>query len=255
MKKRTLGFLLAVAMTVASVGMVTDSVYAQDLKPERDDNVSAPYSVNTSYLAVRDNGYIRIMYKDSKIYADMLDQNFNVTDKKNVDLELPLYGGFYAGTDGNYYIVEGQKNENEDNNAEVIRVIKYDHNFNRAGAANIHSDANLWGAQVRTPFDFGGFTAVQNGNTLLIAVGHEGYVDPTVGQGHQGILIMEVNTDTMTGSFIDGCDLWHSFDQHLTFDGSDYYLQEETIIFRKKVKGAAVQQLRKFLQMKMAVLK
>jgi hypothetical protein len=226
MKKKIWGFLLAGVLAFASAGMSFTAVHAEDLMPERDDNVNYTYYDTYSYLAVRDSGYIRVMYKNSQICVDILNQNFSVTAKKKISLELPLYGGFYAGKDGNYYIVEGQKNEKEDNSAEVIRIIKYDHNFNRAGAASIHSDADLWGAQVRTPFRSGGFAAEQNGNTLLIAVGHEGYVDPAVGQGHQGLLLMQVNTDTMTGGLISGCDLWHSFDQHLTFDGTNYYLQE-----------------------------
>lgn len=45
-------------------------------------------------------------------------------------MELPLWGGFYAGSDG-YYLVEGQTNNKENDSAEVIRVIRYDTNWNR----------------------------------------------------------------------------------------------------------------------------
>ncbi|MFR5149252.1 MAG: hypothetical protein ACLTER_06740 [Ruminococcus sp.] len=69
-------------------------------------------------------------------------------------MELPLWGGFYAGSDG-YYLVEGQNNTAEDNSAEVIRVIRYDTNWNRSGAASITSNPDLFGGEVRYPFDYG----------------------------------------------------------------------------------------------------
>lgn len=52
--------------------------------------------------------------------------------------------GFYAGSDG-YYLVEGQTNNKENDSAEVIRVIRYDTNWNRNGAAAITSNPELFG--------------------------------------------------------------------------------------------------------------
>mgnify|MGYP000161060651 CR=1 FL=1 len=50
------------------------------------------------------------------------DNHLQIKSRKEIALELPLWGGFYAGSDG-YYLVEGQSNTTEDDTAEVIRVI------------------------------------------------------------------------------------------------------------------------------------
>lgn len=51
-------------------------------------------------------------------------------------MELNIWGGFYVGSNA-YYLVEGKNNTAENTAAEVIRVIKYDKNWNRLGVAKI----------------------------------------------------------------------------------------------------------------------
>lgn len=65
-------------------------------------------------------------------------------------MELPLWGGFYAGSDG-YYLVEGQTNNKENDSAEVIRVIRYDTNWKRTGAAAITSNPELLAVRSARP--------------------------------------------------------------------------------------------------------
>ncbi len=45
-------------------------------------------------------------------------------------MELDIWGGFYNGDDA-YYVVEGVNNESENDEAEVIRIIKYDKTWKR----------------------------------------------------------------------------------------------------------------------------
>ncbi|MBQ1390219.1 MAG: cell wall-binding repeat-containing protein, partial [Firmicutes bacterium] len=47
------------------------------------------------------------------------------------------------------------------------------------------------------------------------------------GQGHQGLLLIEVNEQTMTGKII-ACDLWHSFMQYIQADSDKLYLLEQS---------------------------
>ena len=68
---------------------------------------------------------MRVFYDGKKIGIEYYDDNFMIQSKKSLDMELELWGGFYAGSDA-YYLVEGQKNTAESDTAEVIRVIKYD---------------------------------------------------------------------------------------------------------------------------------
>lgn len=104
--------------------------------------------------------------------------------KRSLDLELDLWGGFYAGDDA-YYIAEGQNNTEENNNKEVIRIIKYDHNWKRLGAASIKRDRVVAENSVRYPFDASSCDMIEHKGKLYLVSGHEGYVDPKYGQGHQ----------------------------------------------------------------------
>ena len=86
----------------------------------------------------------------------------------------------------------------------------HDTNWNRSGAASITSNPDLFGGEVRYPFDYGCVEMTETNGTLYIVTGHEGYVDESVGQGHQGFLMIAVDQASMTGKIV-SCDLWHSF--------------------------------------------
>ena len=45
---------------------------------------------------------------------------------------------------------------------------------------------SFFGGEVRTPFDYGCVEMTESNGKLYVVTGHEGYVDPSVGQGHQG---------------------------------------------------------------------
>ena len=199
-------------------------VPAERTMPLPTDNLRARW-IRTSYLAETADGYMRVAYEDPEITVEYYDDQMNYISGGTVEKELPLWGGFCAGPDA-YYIVEGQNNEEEDNAAEVIRVIKYDLEWNRVGAASI-TGTKYFGGQVRYPFDASNVSMTEAGGKLFIATGHEGYVDSNVGQGHQGLLVIKVDTDSMTGSIVKS-DLYHSFTQHLAIQDNDLYLLEQS---------------------------
>ncbi|MCM1173143.1 MAG: leucine-rich repeat domain-containing protein [Clostridium sp.] len=179
-----------------------------------------------SALVATDNGYMRVTYNWERISVEYYDDNFNILSKKLIDMELDIWGGFYAGEDA-YYVVEGRNNTDENDEVEVIRVIKYDKNWNRMGAASITSNPDLFGGQVRYPFDSGCVEMEEYNGKLYIVTGHEGYVDYRVGQGHQGFLMIAVDTSAMTGEIVKS-DLWHSFAQYIARSGSYLYMLEQS---------------------------
>ncbi len=181
--------------------------------------------IKTTYLVATDTGYMRVIYNGEKIVAEYYDSNFNLLNKKLIDLELPVWGGFYAGNDA-YYIAEGQYNNDENDDAEFIRIIKYDKDWKRIGAAGIKCGTSYYDP-VRTPFFNGNVEMVESAGSLYLVTGHEGYVDPAYGMGHQGYLMIKVDTATMTGSCIDS-DLWHSLAQYIKVDGSKFYVLEQS---------------------------
>lgn len=180
----------------------------------------------TSNLVATDSGYMRIFYRGKTVGVEYYDNDFNIQSKKTIPMELDMWGGFYAGSDA-YYLVEGQANKDESDTAEVIRVIKYDTSWNKKGAANITGNPELFGGEVRYPFDNGCVEFTERNGILYIVTGHEGYVDSLYGQGHQGFLMIAVNTSSMTGKIVD-CDYWHSFAQYIESKDSNLYVLEQS---------------------------
>ena len=178
-----------------------------------------------AYLTKLNNGYMRVFYNDGKIGIEYYDNEFNLTKSGNLDMELSMWGGFYAGSDG-YYIAEGKSNTGENDSAEVIRIIHYDKNWNRVGAASITGNTALFGGEVRYPFKGGSGSMCEYGNKLYLTTGHEGYVDEAYGQGHQGFLLIEVNKSTLTGRIIQS-DLSHSFTQIVKPGSDGIYIYEQ----------------------------
>ena len=200
-------------------------VQAASLTPTAQDNLSVKLRRSSDLISIS-NGYMRVFRKTNSVGIEYYDNSLQITDKREIPMELPLWGGFYAGSDG-YYLVEGQNNTAEDNSAEVIRVIRYDTNWNRSGAASITSNPDLFGGEVRYPFDYGCVEMTETNGTLYIVTGHEGYVDESVGQGHQGFLMIAVDQASMTGKIV-SCDLWHSFAQYIKSQSSYLYVLEQS---------------------------
>ncbi len=181
--------------------------------------------VNNAYLAETEEGFIRVFCKDGEIHAEYYDGDLNIVSKRLVKMELPVWGGFFRSRDA-YYVVEGQPNPEEDDHAEVIRVIRYDHQWNRTGAASIANQSHLWEGRTRYPFDSSNLSMAEYNGILYIAAGHQGYTDAAYGQGHQGLLLITVEEASMTGKIVAG-DYGHSFAQHLECDDTGLYMLEE----------------------------
>ena len=223
-------FLSILIIFIGLIGLIfifTGKSYAtSDLIPTASDNIQISLKSKSSLVAV-DSGYMRVFYDsvNKKIGVEYYDDNFNILSKREIDMELSVWGGFYAGKDA-YYIVVGQTNTAEDDTAEVIRVIKYDKNWNRLGAAKITRNEDPF-TEVRFPFDYGSVEMTEVNGYLYIVTAHQGYVDSSVGQGHQGFLMIKVDEDAMEGEIVDA-DLWHSFAQYIVYKDSNFYVLEQS---------------------------
>lgn len=198
---------------------------ADSLAPAAQDNLNVNLRRTSDLVPVSD-GYMRVFYKKTAVGIEYYDNHLQIKSRKEIALELPLWGGFYAGSDG-YYLVEGQSNTTEDDTAEVIRVIRYDKNWKRNGAASITNNPDLFGGEVRYPFDYGCVEMSENNGKLYIVTGHRGYVDESIGQGHQGFLMIQVDQSSMTGKIV-SCDLWHSFAQYIKSKDNYMYVLEQS---------------------------
>ena len=154
---------------------------------------------------------------DDKLLIEKYSTDFTRQFSKKLDSELELFGGFYAGKDA-YYIAWGQMNWDEEDSKEVIRLIKYDKNWNRIGAASLR------GANTTAPFSAGNLRMAEYGNVLYIRTSHGMYTTDD-GLNHQANLTWQVRTSDMTS--IDSCHeitnqtegyVSHSFNQFILID-------------------------------------
>lgn len=142
-----------------------------------------------SYLIPGTNGFTRVEYVGDKLLIENYNSNFQRINGSLTSLALPVFGGFYEGSDA-YYVVTGQENTEEDNAKEVIRITKYSKTWQNLGSAS------LYGANTTIPFDASCLRMCENGDYLFIRTGHEMYTTSD-GLNHQANLSIMLNTNTM----------------------------------------------------------
>lgn len=146
--------------------------------------------------------------------------NYKLLDTKSVPFELEKFGGFYSGEKYNY-IVFGQNNIEESDSKEVIRIVKYDKNFNRIAQASVSN------CYTTKPFDGGTLRMCENDNKMFIHTSRTRYLTDD-GLHHQSQLTIILDTDKMTvenflGDFQEN-QVGHSFNQFVIHDGNNFAL-------------------------------
>lgn len=95
----------------------------------------------------------------------MIVENYSAAGKKTgsktVAMELSLFGGFYSGSDHNYFVF-GQANPNDSDEEEVMRIVKYSKDFQRIGAVSVY------GANTNIPFEAGSLRMTETAGKLYI---------------------------------------------------------------------------------------
>ena len=149
MAKSPNGKLASCAVTVTGKNQKTNT--SMDTASLQDYPVTS--STPLSALALTSSGYmgvtaIRQVYSCTKgktrysgsscggVLAEYYNKSFRRTSKKKIPMELSKYGGFYAGKDA-YFLVFGQDNPQDNDNVEVLRVVKYSKKWKRLGAASL----------------------------------------------------------------------------------------------------------------------
>ncbi|MGN1403308.1 MAG: leucine-rich repeat domain-containing protein, partial [Ruminococcus sp.] len=148
--------------------------------------------------------------------------DFKRVSTKTVKLELPIFGGCFRGEKYNF-IVCGQRNDSQDNSAEVIRVIKYDRQWKRLGSVSVKNINTV------EPFRAGTLRMTETGGTLFLHTSHLMYKSSD-GYNHQANMTLAVDENSMvlTQQFsrvwnISGGYVSHSFNQFVLTDGSSLY--------------------------------
>lgn len=144
----------------------------------------------TSYLYDNGRGLTRVEYTGNHVVIENYDKGFAFLSGFTIDMELPIWGGFYAGEDYNFLIF-GQSNYEQSDGAEVVRVVKYSKNWRRLG------HASLYGANTVKPFDAGSLRCAEYGGILYVRTCHLMYLSDD-GKHHQANMTFCVNEESMT---------------------------------------------------------
>ena len=167
--------------------------------------------------------------------------------KRTLKLELEYFGGFYSGKKYNF-LVFGQRNIEENDKREVVRVVRYTKNWNRVDAAKVK------GANTVSPFGYGDLSMAESGSMLYLHTCHAMYKSSD-GYNHQANLDIDIYVPSMKATVVKGkVDNFgsgyvsHSFDQYIIQDGDDViqldlgdaYPRAVAMYRRKGLAGSAV---------------
>lgn len=180
-----------------------------------------------SYIIDNNDGTFYVFDKkysnDNYIYIDTYDsKTYQLLSTQKVETELDLFGGFYSGEKYNY-IVFGQENREENDNKEVIRIVKYDKQFNRIDECSIKGGESF----TINPFYASTLRMAENENELTVHTSRERYLTDD-GLNHQSQLTIILDTDTMkTKNYLGEFQknhVGHSFNQFAQYDGDKLIL-------------------------------
>ena len=144
-----------------------------------------------SYLQKNDDGtFMRVEHiGKNNVCVESYTSDYKFVSKKLIKMELPKFGGFYSGEDY-YFLVFGRDNPGEDNTVEVIRIVKYDKNWERQGSVGI------FGGNTVSPFKNGSLRMVEYENTLYIRTCHQMYRSSD-GKQHQANVALSIDITNM----------------------------------------------------------
>ena len=223
--KKTIAFLLCILF---ALGLSVPAHASGDAPEESTNYASQNYSrwafpVNSYLFENSAGGLTRVEYTGGRVVVEHYDAGFNYLSGTTLEMELPIWGGFFAGRNYNY-LVEGQNNEEQDDAKEVIRVIQYSKDWKRIGSTG------LYGANTVHPFDAGCLRFAEYDDDLYIRTCHEMYMTSD-GLNHQASVTIAVRQSELqiTDSWYQIMNIGygyvsHSFNQFVIVD------QEQNIV-------------------------
>ena len=184
--------ILAATLFAAPAAVLGASVPVPEKSSNLGDNDYRTWSSPVrSYLYEEEGNLVRVEYLDGMILVERYNDSFVLLDSRKIPMDegFSLWGGFYAGEEDNYVII-GQPNPTENDDVEVIRVIKYDKNWERL------DQAGLFGANTVAPFDAGSLRCTEYNGMLYVRTSHTMYASDD-GLHHQANLTFSVRESDM----------------------------------------------------------
>lgn len=160
-----------------------------------------------------------VTVNDQKLIDYTMTSGGSVKSKRTVTLgRYDIWGGFYYGPDGNYYVATGFYNYNKSKKKTVIKIMKYSSSWKLIKTCSIKGNASNSFEGVSCPFDAGNCKMMMYGSQLYMFTSRQMF------SGHQSNIAFAINTKKMTYKTANKDYTSHSFNQFLRFDGSTMYL-------------------------------
>jgi len=162
-----------------------------------------------------------------KLRIHTYNSNFERTSLRTFSFSsYPLWGGFYKGSDGYYYLAIGRTNPEQNDNKVVVQVRKYSQSWSLLGTAEIKGGASHAFKGIVEPFRAGCCSMALMDNKLVVHMSRLMYTQPD-GLRHQSNITFEISTSDFSvkemASYGSGRYVYssHSFNQFVLRDGSD----------------------------------
>lgn len=179
-----------------------------------------------NYYTANGKFYMVCQQQWGKLYIYTFDSKMNYKGKKTIKLgNYDMYGGFYAGIDGNFYVVVGYSNYKEQDNKTVIKVMQYDSKWKLKKTAKIKGSASNMFEGIYSPFYGGSCRMDMNGSTLYIHTARQMY-KTSDGLRHQSNINFAIDTKTMKYKVTEDAYCSHSFNQFVKFKDNGLYLAD-----------------------------
>lgn len=145
----------------------------------------------------------------------------SLASSKSIEKELPTFGAF-LDSGSHFYLAFGQSNDKQDDDQEVWRIVQYDRDWNRLGAASVNGgDSHTTGPFVAA---VSRMAVSADGKTLALHAARQRYTSDD-GLRHQSNITITVNTADMEVLSVSepfpGNHVSHSFGQFVRFDGEE----------------------------------
>ena len=122
-----------------------------------------------SYLQRLENGNLqRVEAIDDRVVLEEFNPAYKLVSQKQIAYELPIFGGYFCGKDYQF-LVFGQSNAEESDAKEIMRIVKYDKEWNRLESTSVY------GANTTVPFSSGSLRMAEENGKLFIHTCHQMY--------------------------------------------------------------------------------
>lgn len=162
----SLGGRYTPVVNAAETGAVSNNIHHEDYY---EDSGNWASNVKSYLYQERGGNLVRVEEIDSTLVVETYNSStFALIDKKTIPMELPLFGGFYAGDEYNY-IVFGQANPDENDEIEVFRLVQYGKDWTKVKSAGL-SDVNT-----TLPFVSGSLRFCEYQDMIYVRTSHRMY--------------------------------------------------------------------------------